>query len=492
MTHGAGIQSFLALTEGLPIDYTKCPDLGSPFKLNFVPLPHNANYELDYHLPYIDQVELVSEGGKPMKRIPEVVDCWVESGSMPFAEYHYPFENKEVFESRTPGDFVSEYIGQTRAWFYYMHAMGVGLFGTRAFNNVITTGNVLAADGAKISKSKGNYTDPYLLFDTYGADAFRYYIMASVVMQAEDLTFRDEEVREAGRMINTLRNVLSFYELFKSEVSPVDSASAHPLDRWILARLGGVILTATESFDAYDVPRGARCMRDFIDDFSTWYVRRSRERVKGTDAVDKQHALATLCHVLKEFSKIIAPIMPFVAEDIFQSVKSDADVQSVHLAEWPSGDTGIVERVMNFMNLSNGLTGGSRTMELLKEMNAVRGLASEGLQLRQKAGIKVRQPLASLTIKEKLSDELAVILAEEVNVKQVIVGKELSLDTALTPELVKEGNEREMARAVADARKTEGYSQQDVVRTETTQEGKYSVTLSTGDVRFNIIRDASR
>lgn len=448
-------------------------------ELNFVPLPHNRDYELDYHLPYIDQIQLVNEKGEGLTRIPEVVDCWVESGSMPFAEYHYPFENQKEFENRSPGDFISEYIGQTRAWFYYLHAMSVEIFDRLAFRNVITTGNVLAADGAKFSKSKGNYTDPYELFDRYGADAFRYYLMSSVVMQAEDLTFRDEDVKDVhARVVNMLRNILAFYSLYKDEAGPANSKSSNVLDRWIIARLGGVILTATESFDNYDVPRATRPMREFVDDFSTWYIRRSRDRMKGSDMKDKKGALATLRYVLKEFSKVIAPVMPFIADEIFEAVRDERDAMSVHLADWPE-----IKKKWKFF--------GDSDKKMVGEMQKVRTLASEALQLRQKANIKVRQPLASLTVPEKISDDLAEILSEEVNVKKIIIGKELALDTVLTPELIKEGDEREMARAVAEARKTEGFSPKDKVRTEIKPEGKHSATLTTGAVRFDLIRDAT-
>ena len=452
------------------------PMLATPKELPFVPLPHNKDYELDFHLPYIDRVPLVSEAGKLLTRIPEVVDCWVESGSMPFAEYHYPFENKETFEKRSPGDFVSEYIGQTRAWFYYMHAMSAELFDTLAFRNVITTGNVLAGDGAKLSKSKGNYTDPYELFDAYGADAFRYYIMASVVMQAEDLTFRDEEVREIGRMVNMLRNVLSFYELFKQDASTKESAgkSTHPLDRWILARMDGLVGTVTEAFDAYDVPRGARPMREFIDDLSTWYVRRSRDRVKN-GGEDTEHALATLRHVLLELSKVIAPVMPFIAEEIFQSVRNEHDPESVHLADWPRANTVAAEDI-----------------KLVEEMSHVRSLASEGLQLRQKADVKVRQPLASLSISGELSPDLAKILAEEVNAKEIKMGAaEVALDLAMTPELLAEGDARAFARAVAEARKSLELSPQDVAHAVKIEDGPYTAELSTGPVRFRLDVDAT-
>ncbi|HVW71811.1 MAG TPA: class I tRNA ligase family protein [Candidatus Paceibacterota bacterium] len=443
----------------------------------FIPLPHNDNYELDFHLPYIDEVQLVNEKGEPMTRIPEVVDCWVESGSMPFAEYHYPVENKSVFESRSPGDFVSEYIGQTRAWFYYMHAMSVELFGTQAFRNVITTGNVLAGDGAKLSKSKGNYTDPYALFDAYGADAFRYYLMGSVVMQAEDLTFRDEEVKEIhNRVVNLLRNVLSFYELFKADTTePPAGESPHVLDRWILARLAEVVNTTTLAFDAYDVPRGVRPMRDFIDDLSTWYVRRSRDRVRGADSADKQHALATLRTVLITFAKVIAPVMPFIADEIHLATRKESDPESVHLEAWPEA------KKSWFSNLFK-----KDDSALITGMREVRAIASEALMLRQKSNIKVRQPLAKLTVPVNLPQELKAILADELNVKEIVEGKELALDTVLTPELIKEGDERAVSRAVAEARKTLGLSPKDKRTVVMAADGAYSAETSTGTVRFNL------
>ncbi|MFA5744739.1 MAG: isoleucine--tRNA ligase [Candidatus Paceibacterota bacterium] len=452
-------------------------------------LPRNAQGELDLHLPYIDRVELFDEKGRKLTRIPEVVDCWVESGCMPFAEYHYPFENKKEFESRSPGDFVSEYIGQTRAWFYYLHAIGTELFDRIAFRNVITTGTILAADGVKFSKSKGNYTDPYELFNKYGADAFRYYLMSSVLMQAEDLSFRDDDVKDVhARVVNMLRNILAFYSLYKDEAGPATDTSSNILDRWILARLSGILLTVTESFDRYDVPRATRPMREFIDDFSTWYVRRSRDRMKGSNPEDKKAALATLRFVLREFSKVIAPVMPFIAEEIFQSVRENNEPESVHLTEWPQNKLSLVQKVIRS---AGGIGGGNRSLALIQNMGRTRLLASEALQLRQKAGMKVRQTLASLTIPEMLSDEYAAILAEEVNVKKILVGKELLLDTVLTPELITEGDEREMARAVAEARKNEGYSPRDTAHTVENLEGKHSVLLSTGEVRFDLVRDAS-
>lgn len=488
VTHGIGEEVLPAIAAGADqktskrMVETKLSANAEILKLDFTPLPHNDNYELDYHLPYVDEVALVNEAGEPLTRVPEVVDCWVESSAMPFAEYHYPFENKAAFETRSPGDFVSEYIGQTRAWFYYLHAMSVSLFGRAAFRNVLTTGTILAADGAKLSKSKKNYTDPYELFDRYGADAYRYYLMGSVVMQAEDLTFRDEDVKEAhARVVNMLRNVLAFYELFKEDGAPLGEESPRALDRWIRARLRETARAMTDAFDAYDVLRAVRPIRLFVEDLSAWYVRRSRDRVKGEDARDKARALATLRGVLHVFSRAIAPVLPFVAEDIYRAVRSADEPESVHLAAWPRDERTLRAKVRAWFRAKE-------ETRLLADMQAVRAVASEALQLRQKANVKVRQPLAKLFAPGNFSNELTAILAEELNVKEVVGGaKEIALDTTLTPELVREGDARAFARAVAEARKQEGFSPRDEVAV-VRGEGPHTAELSFGVVRFKIIR----
>jgi isoleucyl-tRNA synthetase len=476
----AGAQGYDDKASGEALeDWRFCLETGHARTLEFVPLPHNKHFELDLHLPYIDRIQLENEKGEPLTRIPEVVDCWVESGSMPFAEYHYPMENRDEFEKRSPADFISEYIGQTRAWFYYLHAISLSLFDKAAFKNVVTTGTVLAGDGAKLSKSKLNYTDPYHLFDNYGADAFRYYLMSSVVMQAEDLTFRDEDVKEShNRVVAMLRNVMSFHDMYAGENTGADDASdsgtEHILDRWIRVRLADLVRNATESFERYDVIRATRPLREFIDDLSTWYLRRSRERMKSdADAADKAAALRTLSFVLKELSLVIAPVMPFIAEEIYQKLRTEADPESVHLASWPEA-----------VDASDP--------ELLENMARVRALASEALMLRQKADMKVRQSLASLSIPEALPEELATILAEEVNVKEIISGSaEIVLDLELTPALIAEGDDRTFARAVAEARKTEGLAPQDTVEVVRSDDGIYTAELSTGLVKFSLTRNAS-
>ncbi|MEK7155423.1 MAG: class I tRNA ligase family protein, partial [Patescibacteria group bacterium] len=261
ISHGTPIWLLVAGTKGLSKEEALAiygddyPSKGAIRELPFAPIPVNGEYELDLHRPYTDSLVLLDDEGVEYTRIPEVVDCWVESGSMPFAEYHYPFENKEEFEKRAPGDFIAEYIAQTRTWFYYMHAMGVTLFDRLAFENVVVTGTIGAADGQKISKSKKNYTDPLELIDQYGSDAVRLYLMSSPIMQGEDLRFRDEDVRDAhNRVIGILWNTFKFFDLYQKEYDVKTEArtSTHVLDRWILARLDELIVAMTATMDAYD------------------------------------------------------------------------------------------------------------------------------------------------------------------------------------------------------------------------------------------------
>ena len=278
-------------------------------ELDFVPLPHNEDYELDLHRPYIDEIDLICGDANcrgDMKRVPEVLDGWFESSAMPFAEYHYPFENKEQFEKRFPGDFVTEYIAQTRTWFYYMHAIAAMLFDDVSFKNVISTGNILAEDGSKMSKSKGNYTDPLANLDKYGADALRYYLMTSPVMQAEDVKFTDEEIKDAhNKLINILLNTFKFFDLYQKNYDGKTRGenSENVLDKWILAKLNILTEEVTQGLESYNTVKSGRPIKDFVNEFSTWYVRRSRDRVKGDDEADKQFALATMKHVLIELVK---------------------------------------------------------------------------------------------------------------------------------------------------------------------------------------------
>lgn len=424
-------------------------DNGEVRMLPFVPLPHNAEYELDLHRPYLDEVELVDTDGTPLARVPEVIDGWIESGSMPFAERHYPFENRDEFEVNFPGDFIAEYIAQTRTWFYYMHAMSILLFDKASFKNVVTTGTIQAEDGAKMSKSKKNYTDPLENFDRFGADAYRFYLMSSPVMVAEDMRFLDEELREAhNRVINLLWNTCKFYDLYKhydhAGVDPTDSTNV--LDQWILARLNALIEEVTEHMDVYDTVRATRPLRDFVDDLSTWYVRRSRDRFKGADETDRKFALATTRHVLQTFAKLIAPVMPFIAESVYQKVGGEE--VSVHLTDWPEA--------------------GGVDHNVIDAMLDVRSAVTLGLQARASAGIKVRQPLATLTLRSTRLSGLTPFIAlvtDEVNVKEVCFDadqeQDVVLDSEITPALQQEGDVREVLRHIQQMRKEAGLAPED-------------------------------
>ena len=475
--------------------------VGEFSEVPFTPLPHNEDYELDLHLPYIDEIELVNEAGEPLTRVSDVLDTWFDSGSMPYAQKHYPFERKKQFEETFPAQFIAEGVDQTRAWFYYLHVLGGVLFGKNAFQNVIVNGIVLAEDGAKMSKKLKNYPDPMEVVEKYGADALRFYLLSSPVVRAEDLSFAESGVDEvAKKNIGRLLNVLAFYKLFsegtavatssaalraaRPSLTAEDVATASPnaLDRWILARLDELVQESTDGYEKYELDRAVRPLTLFIDDLSAWYVRRSRDRFKE-EGGDKVAALATLRYVLRESAKVMAPVMPFIAEEVFLAVREESDPESVHLADWPQRKEGVAARVRKLMHLSD-------KSDITAEMARTRALASEALQARQKAGIKVRQPLARLTVPEALSPELAQILADEVNVKEVVTGTSLVLDTALTPELIKEGDDRELSSAIMQARKAEGLLPGDAAHASMTPAGKYAAMLSTGEARFDLVRDA--
>lgn len=436
VARGASVDECIAI-RGTESDYVAN---GEVRELDFAPLPHNEEYELDLHRPYIDELQLVAEDGVELVRIPEVVDCWVESGVMPVASQHtlHAVQGKPV---RYPGDFIAEYIAQTRTWFYYMHAMGVLLFDGPSFTHCVTTGTILAEDGSKMSKSKGNFTDPLVNLDRFGADALRLYMLGSVVMQSEDMSFRDEELKDVhNRFIGTLWNSFKFFEMYANEV-PVFTFSSdmHVLDRWIVARLDELVANATEYLDAYDTVRTVRALREFVSDLSTWYIRRSRDRFKGEDPKDRRAAIATTAYVLRTCATVCAPIAPFIAEQVYRGAGGEAE--SVHLTAWPSAS-------------------GRGDSTLVADMAEVRRTVSLALEARQRAGVKVRQPLASLTIAAVTlagKDDLLAILADEVNVKKVLFGSgfegEVLLDTKITPELKREGDVRELVRAVQELRK---------------------------------------
>src|SRR3989344_4094916 len=414
--------------------------------------------EVDLHKPYIDAIKLkCAKCGKAMSRIQEVIDCWVESGSMPFAELHYPFENKELFKKRLPAQFVAEYTSQTRAWFYVMHAVSTIIFDKAPFENVVATGNILNEKGEKLSKSKRNFPDPWGLIEKYGVDALRYYLMSSALMKADDLFFKESEVDEVyKKVILIISNVLSFYKMFEEgtgkRLLPERSrrhtlSQKNILDKWILARLHELIKKTTESMDKYNVVSGARPIGEFIQDLSVWYLRRSRERIKSEDKKDKEQALAALRYSLLELSKIMAPITPFIAEHLYKN--TGGKKESVHLENWPKYDKNYIDS------------------PVLENMKTARGIVSLALEKRAAAGIPVRQPLNLLIIYgQKLSDDFVVLIKDEVNIKKVEFKKQkkelrVELDTKITEKLKKEGIYRELVRQINDLRKKAGLTIKD-------------------------------
>ena len=416
----------------------------------------------DLHKHIVDEISVPCACGGTMRRIPDVLDTWFDSGSMPYGERHYPFDNKEQFDAAFPAQFIAEGIDQTRAWFYYLHVLGGALFGKNAFQNVIVNGIVLAEDGKKMSKKLKNYPDPMEVVDKYGADALRMYLLSSPVMQAENLSFSEKGVDEmAKKNIGRLGNVLAFYKLYANE-TPRDWKSENLLDRWILARLDQLIHDSTEGFEKYQLDVATRPIAGFIDDLSVWYLRRSRERFSarggsasgGKDesslAEDKTSALATMRYVLHRLALVMAPTMPFFAEYLFQAVREEEDEESVHLAAWPEPTA--------TANFFSQLLGSKSENELLLEaMGVARSIVTSALEEREKAGIKIRQPLAMLSIPadSALPEELFSILADELNVKGVEKkGASVCLDLTITEDLRKEGVLREVRRALQAARKT--------------------------------------
>lgn len=425
-------------------------DKGVPIEGNFMPMPHNDNYELDFHRPYIDDFEVFDTDGTKLERVPDVFDCWFESGSMPYGQHHYPFENADSFEiEHFPANFIAEGLDQTRGWFYSLIVLGTALFGKSPYENVIVNGLVLAEDGKKMSKSLQNYPDPMLVADTAGADAMRHYLLSSPVIRGEDLNFTEKGVLELQRKnIGRLNNVLTMYQTYEEEGVESLCDSTNVLDRWIVARLNELIAESTAGYKAYELDKAARPITDFIDDLSVWYLRRSRDRLKSEDQPDKKLALGTLRYVLHQLSLVMAPAMPFYAEYLFQAVKAEGEAESVHLMKWPEG--------------------GKIELDVLEVMITTRDLVTAALEVRSKSGVKTRQPLSTLTVKgesDVLSEDYLELVKDEVNVKAVEFNKNLSveveLDTVITPELQAEGDAREFIRAVQDMRKTAGLQPSD-------------------------------
>ena len=441
---------------------------------SYAELKELSGVELDdYHRPWVDNITFEIDDEK-FTRIDKVLDCWFESGSMPFAQLHYPFENRQKFEANYPADFIVEYIGQVRAWFYYVHAVNtalaeIGAFGPdcqhkNAYSNVITTGVVAGNDGRKMSKSLGNFTDPNELMDKFSADSLRFLLLSSPLLNGEDFALHDKSVGDVARKLAMIWNMYDFFTMyaevdgweFDGELKDPLSELTNPLDIWIISRLHQLVAEVERHMDTYNIPDALSPILPFLDDASNWYVRRSRRRFwKSEDDGDKNDAYRTLHYVLVRLSYILAPFTPFLAEELYHNLTGDDE--SIHLNDWlPAGE---INRAM------------------LRDMNALRAAVNDGLSKRAAKGIKVRQPLASAklvsTISQNTPEEVAQFLVDiardELNVKSVeaATGSELDIpevsaqpsvvyDLTITPELKREGLMREIVRHVQSARKKAG------------------------------------
>lgn len=412
-------------------------------ELDFIPLPHNDNYELDLHRPYIDDYPMFDNDGNKLTRVKEVMDCWFDSGCMPFAQDGYPFKTDKI---AFPADYISEGIDQTRGWFYTLHAVAALMGQGPAYKNVICLGLIMDKDGQKMSKSRGNTVNPWDMCEKYGADALRFW-MYSVNQPGDFKNFDEKTVSEVVRKVfNLLRNVYAFYDLYrKKEDEPFyaeNFQTEHHLDKWILVKLNNLIINNTNSMDEYSLLNPTRDIRDFIEDLSTWYLRRTRDRLRGGN----KEAHMTLYYVLKTLIKLMAPFAPFVTEELWQELRLKNEEESIHLTSWPESK-----------NIEEGDM-------VLEEMEKVRSIVNIGHALRKENNIPNRQPLRAFYINQEFSMGYIAIIADELNVESVIVGNKIELDINIDEDLKNQGNFRELVRVIQDMRKKNEISVDDKIK----------------------------
>ncbi|HXS15314.1 MAG TPA: class I tRNA ligase family protein, partial [Candidatus Saccharimonadales bacterium] len=404
----------------------------------------------DLHKPEIDEVTIKCENcGEFARRVPEVLDSWIEAGSASFAERHFPFNTKEKLEDFFPPDFIVEYTGQIRAWFYVLHVIGTALFDSPAFKNVVVTGVILGTDGRKMSKNYGNYPDPKELLQKYGGDALRLYLLSTPVMHGEDIIISEEQYRNQVRgFLLILWNIYNYFVTYANEngfdpKTMSGEKSENVLDRWILSLTHSLNKKLASAIENYDTVTTVDVAKKFIDEFSTWYIRRSRDRISAVaeNEEDKKAFFETTYTVLITLCKLLAPLTPFITEEMYRNLTGE---ESVHLTYWPEIDETLIDE------------------KLENEMMHARKVVEMAHAQRKDAGLKLRQPLAGLSavVPLGLSDDVQKVIADEVNVKtvQIKLGEELSvsIDTVITPELAEEGDARSIARQIQEERKKLG------------------------------------
>ncbi|KKP65328.1 MAG: Isoleucine-tRNA ligase, partial [candidate division WS6 bacterium GW2011_GWE1_34_7] len=431
---------------GTPLPVWVCDKCGEKDVLgSFAEVKEKSGVELkDPHKPFVDEIEYKCECGGTKKRVNDVIDVWYDSGSMPFARFHYPFENKEKFESKYPGEFIAEGVDQTRGWFYTLHVLGVALFGKKSFRNVIVNGMALAPDGTKMSKSKRNYTEVNIVLDQMGADSLRLYFLSSPIVHGEEVIFSEKFLKEiTGTVLLPYWNSVKYFLNYKEQYNWKYTDNYKPenvMDRWIVSVLNKTVKDVTENMDEYRLQKATKAIFELIDVLSKWYIRRSRDRFVSGDI----QALNTLHFVLLEIGKLMAPFAPFISESVFLTL-SDESKESVHLEDYP---------VFNKEYLDE---------KLMEEMDTVRNICSMGLNIRDENRLKVRQPLSKAYVPIS-GEEMLDIVKGELNVKEVeyskkeVEGKDIksqsngtifvSLDTHISDDLKEEGLLNEVLRGL--------------------------------------------